>query len=537
MNSSSGTAGIDGWRLAVIRFAGHHARVVLPVPRFQVRVLLAEGAPDVLTEAANGLVRLGVGTASGIADHLRVPEDMVRSALDELGRVRCAEYLEAEGRWRALENDGIAQHIRARLGWMLWNPLEDRPFEAVFLDTPQPFEFNESKHSVDDKIERVEVQQPVLVMELVQSYLRRLNQRLDEITLTGAENDQSSRLAALHPFEPSELRGSGFGHLEWVVSFHLLADRSYDFTIQEARFHSDQTEDGLALASSGSALRLRELYQPVYECLFHHARRLEEEKRISLGLGLRSETTPQFDAARKSFIESAERMGVRISDESNGWLDRRLLEQLCTTAALGGEFGSLEWFDWIRQFGPLLEAGLSQSVGDEAFRLLSQRWKHKKMRLEDDERHSVFGVFERSIRSLKQKYFAIKASEREIQLHRLGFRKKVEWICFASLDCHPDAEPFRRVTQRLFSKCPGLFERDGLELLIELRNLGSHELAAGNSVERAEKLAQLKLKLERQEGGLPQATETLTRRIFSVLSALSPNDSENTSTVGCPPTT
>ena len=139
MNSSSGTAGIDGWRLAVIRFAGHHARVVLPVPRFQVRVLLAEGAPDVLTEAANGLVRLGVGTASGIADHLRVPEDMVRSALDELGRVRCAEYLEAEGRWRALENDGIAQHIRARLGWMLWNPLEDRPFEAVFLYTQQPF--------------------------------------------------------------------------------------------------------------------------------------------------------------------------------------------------------------------------------------------------------------------------------------------------------------------------------------------------------------------------------------------------------------
>jgi hypothetical protein len=59
-------------------------------------------------------------------------------------------------------------------------------------------------------------------------------------------------------------------------------------------------------------------------------------------------------------------------------------------------------------------------------------------------------------------------------------------------------------------------------LLIQLRNTGAHKTPSGSSVspETKQRLAEIRDALARQPGGLAQSTETLTRRVFEILSAL-----------------
>ena len=528
MSASREDSGIDPWRLGQVSCLESEARLVLPVPRFQVRLLLSRGEPNVLVEAGSEMLRLGGGSPSGIADHLRVPEDMVRSALDELARVHSAEFLESEGRWRELQPPNGDRCAESAIGWMLWNPIEARPFNTVFLDPPVAFRPDEQEVDLGGDVRRVEVEQPPLRSELVRDSLRRLNQRIETVELDGCHVDESFQLAALHLLESSDRISSGFGHLKWIVAFQMLADRRFDFTLYKARFHSGPFDSQLAIAPGGTLLRLKELYLPAYEALSDYAHKLEQMRRVEMGIGLSSESAAQFMIARERYAAMAAEIGARPDGAIVDGPDRVAFERLYSAAAAGGEFGSADWFGWIREFGPMIESALGSCGGEEVRQAAVKRWRRHEMRIRSsDIRLESFGVFRNGVLSILKSYVESKFRGRgEIPGGR-GFRSTVNWILFLALDDHPDARAYRDFREALVRRWPDVFEQGRLDLLIELRNVGSHTTPSRNfgSPETQKRLASIRDTLARQPGGLAQSTETLTRWVFQILSALSECDS------------
>jgi len=526
MSASRDDASIVLWRLGQISRIAGEARLVLPVPRFQVRLLLSIGEPNVLVESVAELLRLGVGSSSGIADHLRVPEDMVRSALNELARVHSAEFLESEGRWRELQPPNGHRCAKSAIGWMLWNPIEDQPFNTVFLDQPVAFRPDEQAAHPESDVRSIEVEQPPLRPELVRDSLKRLNQRIEMVELAGCNVDELTQLSALHLLENTEWIGSGFGHLEWTVAFQMLADRRFDFTLYKARFHDDRGQSQLAVAPSGTMLRLRELYLPAYEALSDYAHQLEQMRRVEMGIGLTSESAAQFQDARDRYAAMATELGARPDDAIVDGPDRQAFERLYSAAAAGGEFWSADWFEWIREFGPMIESALGSLGGEELRQAADNRWRRREMRIRSsDVRLGSFGVFKRGVSKLLKRYVESKhrGCGEGPSVH--GFRNTVNRILFFTLDDHPDARVYRNFIERLVSRWPDVFEPDRLDLLIELRNIGSHRTPWNTrSPEEKKKRAEIRDKLACQQGGLAQSTEHLTRWVFKLLSALREHD-------------
>lgn len=491
--------------------------VAYPVPRVRVRVLVSDGIDDPVENAIRELVALGVGTSGKIADLLRITEPMVRSALDLLAREGDVEFDEATMTWRH-HAWTISMSLQSwHDGFLFWDPVNNDFLKLVWPgDTPW-FKPNLAEFFMSPlPHDRFDADPIFADAETVRVRIALLNQNLEQMEL-GHSKSLECALVALHLNEHENVIRSGVTHVLRRIEFLSAAGGSWEWVFSKAQFHGEALSKDFDIAPRSDELRFSELFQKVDDHLKSHGAELENKDRHG---PMPSGTLEQHRESVARMRAKGDELGLTPARFDAAGLSEKMLFSLYQKSVKAAEFGTTAWDDWGRAVGSLVESWITRCIESTDAGSVVQQLREGKLETSDSASLlAKFGVFGSQAEKELGKALPV-ASQSKTKNSKPGLRAKVVSFMVAAMCDSPKGKACRAMLEELIDKHPSVFEKQSLDLIVNIRNLVSHTGAESTDSDSKKDRKRVFETLKKTfDGDLPRATELITLDLMSVLSA------------------